>query len=628
MVWNSVDADAENVWVNFRSNPLGGLEEITVRDDGTGIPLEIGSEHKFASLGGSWKAKSLRTGRRRLIHGKNGEGRFRAFALGGIVTWETTYRDSDGLHAYEITGSVAEPGKFQLSDLKKAAEISTGTTVHIRNLVAEQDGTLLAPEFTEHVSRVFAPYLLNYRDITLAVNGKLLDTHEIVSRRKEYELGPIVLQDGHKIAASLEIVEWKSITGRALYLCDENGFALSERSPDVRAPGFHFGAYLKSRYLSELDEGALLDIDMAEGMDALLDAARARLAEYFKQREREKTKALISAWKAEGVYPYPDRSSSTTEEKARQVFDICAVTVHDYIDGFENQTQPVRALSFRLLREAIESDSPALSKILSEVLKLPLTKQKEFSELLEKAKLTNIIDTVKEIDHRITLVTGLRALVCNSTIRDSVKEREHIHRMVESNPWLFGEQFSLGRSETGLTNLLREHLRLLRRDTRILEPVLQSGGKSGRIDVMLAKLVKVSGRRDDNHLILELKRANKRLSQTDFLQIFEYATAVIQNPQFDKTEVSWDFWLVGVETDDNLHQLCHAADRPAGCAHIFRPHQAKIWIKTWGEILHDCLSRHEYIRQKLDLEVEEDESVSYLQEMYMKVVRPGDEATA
>ena len=86
---------------------------------------------------------------------------------------------------------------------------------------------------------------------------------------------------------------------------------------------------------------------------------------------------------------------------------------------------------------------------------------------------------------------------------------------------------------------------------------------------MLAKLVKISGRSDDNHLILELKRANKKLSHKDFVQIFDYANAVITDPRFDKTQVSWDFWLIGVETDQTLDQLCNAADRPPGCAHIF-----------------------------------------------------------
>ena len=111
------------------------------------------------------------------------------------------------------------------------------------------------------------------------------------------------------------------------------------------------------------------------------------------------------------------------------------------------------------------------------MLLLPRAKQRDLSDLLEKANLVDIIDTVKEIEHRLSVATGLRNLVCSSDIRDSVKEREHIHRIVELNPWIFGEQYALGRSEMGLTNMLREHLKLLKQDTRILEPVLQSGGR-------------------------------------------------------------------------------------------------------------------------------------------------------
>jgi hypothetical protein len=355
-------------------------------------------------------------------------------------------------------------------------------------------------------------------------------------------------------------------------------------------------------------------------------AARLRLSQYFKLREREKAKALIDAWKAEGVYPYPDNVSSRTTEKARQVFDICAVTVSDYVEGFDEQAKAAKALSFRLLKEAIESGSPELSKILSEVLLLPQTKQKEFSELLDKANLTNIIDTVKDISLRIAVATGLRTLVCSGEIRDSVKEREHIHKIVEAHPWLFGEQYALGRSEVGLTNLLREHLTLMKRDARVTEPVLKSGGRSGRIDIMLAKLVKISGRSDDNHLIIELKRANKKLSHADYMQLFEYANAVIQDPRFDKTQVTWDFWLVGVEVDDALNELCNALDRPAGCAHIFKSGRSKIWVKSWGEVLHDCLARHEYIRSKLELEVDDEESAAFLQDLYMRVVRPQEAA--
>ena len=81
----------------------------------------------------------------------------------------------------------------------------------------------------------------------------------------------------------------------------------------------------------------------------------------------------------------------------------------------------------------------------------------------------------------------------------------------------------------------------MKREVRVLEPVLQSGGRSGRIDIVLAKLVKVSGRSDDNNLVIELKRANKKLSHKDYAQIFDYAQTIIRDSRFDKTQVSWDF---------------------------------------------------------------------------------------
>jgi len=557
-----------------------------------------------------------------MIHGKNGEGRFRAFALGEIVRWQTTYEESGDYYSYEIEGSTRAPGKFELSDCAKSTSRQSGTVVSIKNVFENQNGILLSPDFRDNVARIFAPYLVNYRDIKLVLDGKAIDTKEIVARKEEYQLDPISLQDGQKIEASLEIIEWRSISGRALYLCNEAGFALSERAPEIRAPGFNFGAYLKSRYFSDLDEGSLIDIDLAEGMGHLLNAARAKLNEYFKRREREKTEALIESWKAEGVYPYADKPSSVAEDRARQVFDICAVTVHDYVDGFENQSKTAKSLSFRLLKEAIETNSPELQKILAEVLALPREKRKEFSNLLDKTRLSDIIDTVKEVEHRIAVAAGLRGLVCRKDLKDSVKEREHIHRIVEANPWIFGDQYALGRSESGLTNMLREHLRHLKLDTRVLEPVLQSGARNGRVDVMLIKQVKLSGRTDDRHLVLELKRANKKLSVSDYNQILNYANSVINDDRFNKTEVSWDFWLVGTGADDAVEALCNAADRPAGCVHVFKSHQARIWVKTWGELLHDCLGRHEFIRSKLDLEADEDESVAYLKEVYFRVVKP------
>ena len=61
-VWNSLDADATRVSVEFPRNGLGGIDGIVIRDNGDGI-TKTRAEHDFESLGESWKLKVRRTPR-------------------------------------------------------------------------------------------------------------------------------------------------------------------------------------------------------------------------------------------------------------------------------------------------------------------------------------------------------------------------------------------------------------------------------------------------------------------------------------------------------------------------------------------------------------------------------------
>ena len=626
LVWNSLDADAGDISVRFEKNPLGGIQRISVVDTGCGIPSN-GQTHEFSSLGGSWKARQNRTRKeKRLLHGKNGEGRFRAFALGERVKWETVAEINGKLVSHEVFGSTLQPGRFEIEDAVELSKGHTGTTVTIENLTPEIDSALLAPSFRDDFARIFAPYLNKYRSIKLTVDSQSINTDNLIACSVEYRLGPFRLTDGSEVSATLEIIEWKSISGRALYLCDEGGFALAERAPEIRAPGFHFGAYLRSKYFQDLDEGNLVDLDIGEGITVLLGHARIKLAEYFRKREREIAASLIQRWKEEAVYPYKEEPKTPTQKNAQRVFNMCAYTIHTYISGFEDQDRTAKALSFRLLREAIEGSPSEVARILNEVLKLPKKKQEELSYLLERTKLSDIIDMAKEIDSRINVCVGLRGMVCSDDLRDSVKEREHIHKIVERNPWLFGETYALAQSEAGLTKVLRAHLRKLHRDERMLVPVLRSGGRAGRVDLMLAKRVKRSGRDDDQHLIVELKRANKILGAADLQQLLSYANAVMRDSRFDKTAVQWHFWLVGVSLDEDIEEQSNSADREAGCVHIFKNGRGSVWVKTWGQLLHDCLSRLEFVRSRLNLEATEDDAIEFLEKLYPEYVPETPEA--
>ena len=53
-IWNGLDADASKVDVSLVEGDLGGLSEIVIRDNGTGMEHARAPE-LFRSLGGSWK---------------------------------------------------------------------------------------------------------------------------------------------------------------------------------------------------------------------------------------------------------------------------------------------------------------------------------------------------------------------------------------------------------------------------------------------------------------------------------------------------------------------------------------------------------------------------------------------
>src|SRR5437773_11499143 len=55
MIWNALDAEANQVEVEIQTNDIGGVERVIVRDDGHGMPAASCGSY-FGDLGGSWKA--------------------------------------------------------------------------------------------------------------------------------------------------------------------------------------------------------------------------------------------------------------------------------------------------------------------------------------------------------------------------------------------------------------------------------------------------------------------------------------------------------------------------------------------------------------------------------------------
>jgi hypothetical protein len=329
LIWNSLDADATRVSVEFEDDKLGGMAKIVVTDDGHGIPYADAPE-LFRNLGGSWKRHGNRTKTKsRMLHGQEGRGRFKAFALGSVVDWNVTYAQGNELSRYDISIIERDIRHVRVTDEKPVKHAPTGTTVVISELKGNFPS--LKPENSiQDFSEIFAIYLKNYRDVAISIAGQPIDPSVAIAQSWSVTLSDIIDETGEVHPVSLEVIEWRRQTKRALYLCNEQGFPLSQVEARFHVGDFQFSAYLKSRFISDLYQNNQLDLaEMVPALNARVEEARAKIKELFRARAAERAKIVVEEWKAKNLYPYEGEAATYLERAQRQLFDIVAVTVQE-----------------------------------------------------------------------------------------------------------------------------------------------------------------------------------------------------------------------------------------------------------------------------------------------------------
>jgi len=620
LIWNGLDADATRVDVDLRRNQMDGLTGVVVSDNGHGLPYED-AEDAFQKLGGSWKKSALKTkGKGRMLHGQLGRGRFKAFAIGTSIIWNTRYRDNGGVAEYTISGSSSKIGTFEVGDVAKLKSKASGTDVDVA--LSKNFSSLDGDQAWNEIAEEFAPYLLQYPDVTITYGGKKVDPSALFRHVADYDLGTIEIPDHERTTAHLSIIEWNQTTDRALFLCDESGVALHKVSVGIHAPGFEFTAYLKSALIRELDaEGSLVFEEIDPSLNLLIEAARSTLRDHFRQRAAETTVELVESWKKEKIYPYQGDPKNIVEAVERQVFDVVALNVNSYLPDFERSENRSKKLSLQLIRQALERDPGELQLILDDVLNLPPEKRKDLAEILKKTSLVSIINASKIVADRLNFVRGLEVLVFDEDSKEVLLETQQLHRILAHETWVFGEQFNIAVDDESLDEVLDKHLELLGRSRSSEDPsVLREDGRTGRVDLMLSRRIPLTDQREREHLVIELKRPTQKIDLKVQNQILSYAEAVSRDERFRDTATKWHFWAVSNEMDNSVRKLANQKNRPAGLLFDDAEKQVFVWAKTWGEIIHECKARLEFFQQRLNFQADRASALGYLRGIHQKYI--------
>jgi Histidine kinase-, DNA gyrase B-, and HSP90-like ATPase len=627
LIWNSLDADATQVDVVL-DETVFGHERIVVRDNGTGFGHDE-APILFRNLGNSWKRSRGTTKRySRFLHGADGQGRFKAFSLGRVVTWHVATALEKEFQEFDVWMAADQPSIVHVSTANVIASAKPGVTVTIEELT-KGFSIVKAESVAQGLCEMLSSYLRSYPNIRVTAPTGLIDPIAVIAASKQVELPPIAHND-KDYQATLELVAWKVPTERFLYFCDERGVAKSRTHLHIHAPGFNVSAHLKSTLVAQLSEDGVLGLEeMHPALHSTLDRVADEVKAFHRERLASDANSLVDEWKESDVYPYVGEPATAVERIERQVFDIVASRINQNLPDFVSSGKKSKQFQLRLLRQAIEKSPEDLRRILSQVLDLPQLQRKELAELLDYVSLSGIISAARLVADRLQFLAGLEKLLFDVEEKKHLKERKQLHRMLAGQTWIFGEEFALSVDDQSLTEVLRKHLQQgALKDVDLAIPVLRTDGKRGIVDLMLSRRIPIGRESERQHLIVELKRPKVVVGAKELTQIKEYALAVARDERFRAVGARWDFWILTNEFDDLVAAEVSQTNRPAGLAMDNSENRLRVWVKTWAQVIEENRARLRFVQERLGYEPDHEDALQRLKLRYAELFARMESAEA
>ena len=634
LIWNACDADAKNIEVTFEYSGIEGAELVSgiyVKDDGHGIPADR-IEEFFGKYGRSQKTYSEKSPSGRFYHGKLGQGRYKSLAAGNLLDWHSVFRGENG-ELYSSTVHINAESKMNIRYSTTAEQSDadhTGTVVHVHNIPEEKLGAITRMaepmEMVPELLTTFAPYLLAYTDITIKYNGITVDPARHIKKQVERSL-EYSAEGKEPVKARIVAITWKHAQFSKIYLCGNSGVVFQELdcSPLKK---ISTSIYIMGDLFEQLHRDNTLEMGRANLAYAYFeDAAKDLAKELAGEKDTEDAAAEILRIKAEGIYPYDGEPVDDVHKAERDVFDVFAVQVNRAVPQLKNSHRQTQKLTYRLIREAINTNPSSIKTILTEVFNLTQQQQDDLAELLTHTHLPEIIDTAKTVSDRLVFLQVLEQMVYNDAVGKPIKERTQFHRVLLKHLWIFGEKYTLGTSDQSLRNVLKAHIDYLGRDEVTPEIPPEAVEDLTRIpDLCLFQQI-CPGYESFEHLVIELKRPTLTLSMKELDQIRDYALTVAENPMFDKSRTKWHFVLLGQSFDKRVRSALE--NQVFGEGNFYNAGNVSISVYEWSKIIQDNKLKYEYLRRKLNHQLSDDPNFAtdYLRTKHAELF-PGAEKEA
>jgi hypothetical protein len=363
---------------------------------------------------------------------------------------------------------------------------------------------------------------------------------------------------------------------------------------------------------------------MDSGFAQLNDAVSGRIQNFGQRLRVEQKDRFIERVRQMKHYPFKGAPQDAVTIVEQTLFDRVIELLH-VSTNLENLSKKQQEMVFGLLHRSLGNEH--LLEVLDKVAALSDDEMREFREVLERTTLQSIIRLASEVTERLIFLNVLEAMVYGDGARH-VRERSQLHKVLESNCWIFGPQFYLATSDKSFREVIRRHRELANLEAADESDISKVNGVADIPDLFLAAKKEYPlplPEKSDHHVIVELKRPSVKIGMEEIGQITRYGTTLSSSQQFDRQKTHWDLFVVSTEVAHAVDPLRKQKDRPEGC--FSATESMRMWALSWGEIIQRARGEMLMVREHLKLKSEEISTSAYLRQHFPDALRHSAEAT-
>lgn len=602
-IWNAFDAGATEIKLNFDipKEGLGYIDHFEIADNGKGWKFD---EDKNTDTFLSSTKETLRDKNKSLPKGRFGRGRF-------AFIWV-----ADGIDVYSGDNKISLNHETTFSQ-ESSETHQEGTLVNFLNPKEDLVTILLDTEkFKRKVILEFGWLILQNPKFKIFINSEVVDPHENVREEAKYTRIDFSEEVASVVSDKffVEIVLWKEKPAEwsNYYFLNEqrNEIFKSGTGLNKKGDGFWHAVYVGSDIFDDRD---ITDEDSPNqqfdfgGKDKRKIKGRikreivAKLIQLRKPYLEVESTRLIEKLEEDGLMPkLDDYGVFDTESYSELLKTIYVISPSLFVSKSDAEKKFICAIFAGLLST---QDDQLIQVILEQLQELTEDEKNDLKNILSRTTLSNMVKTIKEIDHRLEVIDKLKVLI--SDYEPETLEVRHLQKILDDNFWIFGEQFRLFSSTEGAlrTVLLKYAAEIL----GIEDPKLDTH-PNGEVDLFLTKTECGSG--IQRNIIVELKRASKKLLRdVEYRQIETYKDRILEQSMANGTTQYWEFYLIGKDYDSGIEGYIHSSKNygeiERGLSFCDKDGRVKIYVRKWSDVLEsEWGNKMKYLKEKLVMKSE------------------------